>query len=126
MKKLYLLLLLGVCMPAAAEMVSTISYNPSRLGQYSSLKVSKDAAFLGGLYVNGNFSIAGNTTWQNNSSDDFRFQSIEAPQSGTIEMPNTVFQMSGILEKPIYIPFKIWPTPFQIHLRILSAYLKTI
>ena len=49
MKKLWVLLLLGLSFPAGAEIVSTISYNPARMGQYDYLKVSKDAVFKGGF-----------------------------------------------------------------------------
>ena len=96
MKKIYLLLLLGICMPAAAEMVSTISYNPSRLGKYSSLKVSRSAAFLGGLDVKGDFYINNDVTFTNKSQGNFYFKSVEAPTGGDIDMRNqTVFHNSS-------------------------------
>ncbi len=93
MKKLYLLLLLGICMPAAAEMVSTISYNPSRLGQYSSLKIANSAAFLGGLST-GSLDINSATTMTNQTLDNFSFGLIQGGES-TIDMENVVFHNSS-------------------------------
>lgn len=49
MKKMLILFALALCMPAAAEVVSTVSFNPARMGEYNFLKISKDASFKGGL-----------------------------------------------------------------------------
>ncbi len=49
MKKLYFLLVLGLSLPVAAETISSVSYNPSRLGQYQKLKVADGVVFLQGL-----------------------------------------------------------------------------
>ena len=93
MKKLYLLLLLGLCMPAAAEMVSTISYNPSRLGQYSSLKIANSAAFLGGLYTD-LLQLNGDTTMINKTLGNFYFGEILGTQN-MIDMREVVFHNSS-------------------------------
>ncbi len=59
MKKFCVLLLLGCALPASAELVSEVTYNPSRLGMYEVLKVASNANLAGGLevYDGGNLSI---------------------------------------------------------------------
>jgi hypothetical protein len=47
----HLLLVLSLTLFAAPEMVSTISFNPSRLGNYTYLKINKDINLKGGLRV---------------------------------------------------------------------------
>ena len=49
MKKIAILILFGALVPVSAQTVSSVSYNPSRLGQYSRLKVADKILFLGGL-----------------------------------------------------------------------------
>ncbi len=74
MKKIYLLavafMLLG---EAGAEEVSSVSFNPSRLGDYEVVKVSERANLYGGLNVSSDLQItsrdAGTVTMQNNTRD---------------------------------------------------------
>ena len=49
MKKIVALLVLGCASMSWAEAVSSVVYNPSRLGQYTRLKVSSNAVLRGGL-----------------------------------------------------------------------------
>ena len=68
MKKIYLLMLLiSLTVSAVAEEISSVAFNPSRLGQFTHLKVSGKATLHGGidgggvpvadLYINSNGSV---------------------------------------------------------------------
>ncbi|MBR4592448.1 MAG: hypothetical protein IKO35_04490, partial [Elusimicrobiaceae bacterium] len=53
MKKFCVFLLFVLSLPVSAEIVSSVSFNPSRLGNYTHLKISGEANFRGGLEVQG-------------------------------------------------------------------------
>lgn len=99
MKKLWVLLLLGLSFPAGAEIVSTISYNPARMGQYDYLKVSKDAVFKGGLSVpaggalNVNSSGTVSMEWDAANADKiYKVDTVTGGANTAVEMPNTTFR----------------------------------
>ena len=99
MKKLWVLLLLGLSFPAGAEIVSTISYNPARMGQYDYLKVSKDAVFKGGLSVpaggalNVNSSGTVSMRWDEANADKiYNVTTVTGGADTAVEMPNTTFR----------------------------------
>ena len=115
MRKFLLLFLgIGICFPlfAATETVSTISFNPSRLGQYTYLKVNKDINLKGGLqisdqtHLNTPASDTGELVFAASNGGTINITSdssvvLEIPAFGTksgantgvsINMPNTIFQ----------------------------------
>lgn len=63
MKKVLLSALLGVCgvlpLCAAGEPVGAVYFNPSRLGEYTYLKVQNRASFKGGLSISNTLSFKG-------------------------------------------------------------------
>ena len=106
MKKIFIMFFLGVCASYvyAVEQVSTISFNPSRLGQYSYLKVNKNIDLKGGLRVNDdgglNFAISNGGIIKVSGSG----VGLEVPTVTTrtgddtnisISMPETSFQQAG-------------------------------
>lgn len=99
MKKLWVLLLLGLSFPAGAEIVSTISYNPARMGQYDYLKVSKDAVFKGGLSVpaggalNVNSSGTVSMRWDEANADKiYKVDTVTGEANTSVDMPDTTFR----------------------------------
>ena len=97
MKKLWVLLLLGLSFPAGAEIVSTISYNPARMGQYDYLKVSKEAVFKGGLEVSTDLNVNSSGTvemeWDaSNANKIYNVDTVTGGANTAVEMPNTTFR----------------------------------
>ncbi|MGN1058680.1 MAG: hypothetical protein ACI4Q7_04950, partial [Candidatus Avelusimicrobium sp.] len=99
MKKLWVLLVLGLSVPAGAEIVSTISYNPARMGQYDYLKVSKDAVFKGGLSVpaegalNVNSSGTVSMEWDAANADKiYNVDTVTGGVNTAVEMDQTTFR----------------------------------
>lgn len=104
MKKLILLCVLGVSIPASAEVISTVSFNPSRLGNYNYLKVANTATFKGGLVTGadgttGTMNIqSGGTVTMNleNSSNYYNIPTVignssDASKPSKVEMTGTTF-----------------------------------
>lgn len=96
MKKLWVLLLLGLSFPAGAEIVSTISYNPARMGQYDYLKVSKEAVFKGGLEVSTDLNVNSSGTvemeWDaSNANKIYNVTTVTGGANTAVDMPNTTF-----------------------------------
>lgn len=113
MKKFCVLFLLVCTLPAGAELISEVTYNPSRLGKYRVLKVAEEATLPGGLQIPAN----GSMTVDSNSSVGLRYtpagpnapatpsfvvRSVETAASTpqrpltpsnkvTVDMPNTTF-----------------------------------
>lgn len=97
MKKLWVLLLLGLSFPAGAEIVSTISYNPARMGQYDYLKVSKEAVFKGGLEVSTDLNVNSSGTvemeWDAANADKiYKVDTVTGEANTSVDMPNTTFR----------------------------------
>lgn len=98
MKKIIFLCLLNCVVFAYAETVPTVSYNPSRLGQYTELKVADKAAFLGGLNVTQQLTISDEITfgWEEkeSSSKAYEMTSLvtDTDKMAMLDMPNAVFQ----------------------------------
>ncbi|MBP3514399.1 MAG: hypothetical protein J6J74_08000 [Elusimicrobiaceae bacterium] len=97
MKKLFILLILGFSVPALAEIVSTVSFNPSRIGTYKYLKVSRDTNFKGGLETPTlNVQSAGEVTmrWDNANKPE-KYYNVPTITGTTgpvsVDMPSTTF-----------------------------------
>ncbi len=103
MKKLFILLILGFSVPALAEIVSTVSFNPSRIGTYKYLKVSRDANFKGGLNTPTlNVQSSGEVTmrWDNaNTADKYYNVPTITGTTGpvSVDMPSTTFLQDSTL-----------------------------
>ena len=113
MKKLSVLILLFSAVVCHGEIVSEVSFNPSRMGDYRYLKVADSASLVGGLVTNDlnissggtvimkldstapqSFNISGGGTAQNSH------RSVDGASGSEIDMPSTVFRGSS----SAYIP----------------------
>lgn len=94
--KRILLLLFGLLLGSAAyaaEMVSSVSFNPSRMGEYTYLKVSDKATLSGGLNattlnINSGGTVAMNADLPGRIYD---VPTVTGASGSAINMPNTVF-----------------------------------
>ena len=98
MKRIYLLLILSLCAGiSSAEVVSAITFNPSRLGTYTYLRAANSAVLAGGLETETmNVSSAGTVSVTTPSSDNIyvatEVRSEEnASSTVTVNMPHTTF-----------------------------------
>lgn len=107
MKRIYLLLILSLCAGiSSAEVVSAITFNPSRLGTYTYLRAANSAVLAGGLETETmNVSSAGTVSVTIPSSDtsDNIYEATEVRPAEnasqvTVNMPNTTFYGNG---KPV-------------------------
>jgi len=113
MKKLSVLILLFSAVVCHGEIVSEVSFNPSRMGDYRYLKVADSASLVGGLVTNDlnissgetvimkldstapqSFNISGGGTAETNP------RSVDGASGSAIDMPSTVFRGSS----SAYIP----------------------
>ena len=103
MKRIYLLLILSLCAGiSSAEVVSAITFNPSRLGTYTHLRAANSAVLAGGLEtetMNVSVSSAGTVSVTTPSSDNIyvatKVHPVENASLVTVNMPNTVFYGNG-------------------------------
>ena len=97
MKRIYLLLILILCAGiSSAEVVSAITFNPSRLGTYTYLRAANSAVLAGGLETETmNVSSAGTVSVTTPSSDNIyvatEVRPVENASLVTVNMPNTAF-----------------------------------
>lgn len=96
MKKLFVLFILGISVPALAEIVSTVSFNPSRIGTYEYLKISRDANFKGGLETPTlNVQPSGEVTmrWDNANTTEkyYNVPTVTGNANTSVDMPHTTF-----------------------------------
>lgn len=101
MKRIYLLLILSLCAGiSSAEVVSAITFNPSRLGTYTHLRVANSAVLAGGLETETmNVSSAGTVSVTTPSSDNIyvatKVRPVENASLVAVNMPDTVFYGNG-------------------------------
>lgn len=97
MKRIYLLLILSLCAGiSSAEVVSAITFNPSRLGTYTYLRAANSAVLAGGLETETmNVSSAGTVSVTTPSSDNIyeatEVRPAENASQVTVNMPHTTF-----------------------------------
>lgn len=113
MKKLFVLAALLCALPAGAELVSEVSFNPSRLGKYEFLKVSGPTRLDGGLQIEQDgalrLSSAGTIDWvfvssgTASSAPSYTIAQVTSDGSGesAVLMPNTIFLKAN--QQPGYI-----------------------
>lgn len=107
MKKLTVLFLLFSSVACYGEIVSEVSFNPSRMGDYKYLKVADSATLVGGLVTDDlNISSGGTVTMRLGSSAPQNFTitgtpiSVKGASGSTIDMPAATFRRSS----SAYIP----------------------
>lgn len=96
MKKFFLFFFLTLVLPLGAEVVSSVSFNPSRMGKYDVLKVSGGANLLGGLQTV-NMNISKSVTLdagQVSSGKAAVSMETVTGNTGEINMSDTIFQGS--------------------------------
>ena len=94
MKRVFLLLFgVGCCIPLSAEIISSVSFNPSRMGEYTYLKVADKASLKGGLNAaTMNISSGGTVTMNADSSSRiYEVPTVTGASGSAINMPNTAF-----------------------------------
>lgn len=94
MQKLCLYIFLCMAVPAAwAETIASVSFNPSRMGEYTYLKVADKASLAGGLNAETvNISSGGTVMMSADSSSRIYDVPVVTGASGSaINMPSTVF-----------------------------------
>lgn len=100
MKRIYLLLILSLCAGiSSAEVVSAITFNPSRLGTYTHLRAANSAVLAGGLETETmNVSSAGTVSVTTPSSDNIyvatEVRPVENASLVTVNMPDTAFNVT--------------------------------
>lgn len=110
MRKIILTFLAGglsAAVFAAPEMVSTISFNPSRLGQYTYLKINKDINLKGGLRVSDqtNFNTPSSDTGELVfAASNGGAINITSPNNVTLEIPNLTTKSGANSGINIYMP----------------------
>ena len=113
MKKLSVLILLFSAVVCHGEIVSEVSFNPSRMGDYRYLKVADSASLVGGLVTNDlNISSGGTVIMKLDSTAPQSFnisgggtaktspRSVDGASGSAIDMPSAVFRGSS----SAYIP----------------------
>lgn len=101
MKRIYLLLILSLCAGiSSAEVVSAITFNPSRLGTYTHLRAANSAVLAGGLETETmNVSSAGTVSVTTPSSDNIyvatEVRPVENASQVAVNMPDTAFYGNG-------------------------------
>lgn len=104
MKRIYLLLILSLCAGiSSAEVVSAITFNPSRLGTYTHLRAANSAVLAGGLEtetMNVSVSSTGTVSVTTPSSDNIyvatEVRPVENASVVTVNMPNTTFNVTEL------------------------------
>lgn len=98
MKRIYLLLILSLCAGiSSAEVVSAITFNPSRLGTYTYLRAANSAVLAGGLETETmNVSSAGTVSVTTPSPDNIYVATeVRSVEDASVNMPNTTFYGNG-------------------------------
>ena len=89
MKKLLIAGALFLACPLAAEMISAVSYNPSRMGDYVYLKVADKANLKGGIEANTMTVRSGGTVSASSPNLNYNVPAVVGESGSTLDMPNT-------------------------------------
>ena len=89
MKKLLIAGALFLACPLAAEMISAVSYNPSRMGDYVYLKVADKANLKGGIEANTMTVRSGGTVSASSPNLNYNVPAVVGASGSTLDMPNT-------------------------------------
>ena len=89
MKKLLWVGILFLTLPAAAEVVSEVFYNPSRMGDYVYLKVADRVNLKGGIESNTMTVRSGGTVSASSPNLNYEVPAVVGASGSTLDMPNT-------------------------------------
>ncbi|WP_428050544.1 hypothetical protein [Candidatus Avelusimicrobium fimicolum] len=89
MKKLLIAGALFLACPLAAEMISAVSYNPSRMGDYVYLKVADKANLKGGIEANTMTVRSGGTVSASSPNLNYNVPAVVGASGSSLDMPNT-------------------------------------
>ena len=89
MKKLLIAGALFLACPLAAEMISAVSYNPSRMGDYVYLKVADKANLKGGIEANTMTVRSGGTVSASSPNLNYNVPAVVGESGSALDMPNT-------------------------------------
>ena len=89
MKKLLVAGALFLACPLAAEMISAVSYNPSRMGDYVYLKVADKANLKGGIEANTMTVRSGGTVSASSPNLNYNVPAVVGASGSSLDMPNT-------------------------------------
>ena len=84
---------LFLSVPSFAEIISSVSFNPSRMGEYTYLKITDKANLKGGLNATTmNINSGGTVTMTtDNSARIYDVPTVTGASGSAINMPNTAF-----------------------------------
>ncbi len=90
-KRLVVLFLIALfaAVNAPAEIISAVSYNPSRMGDYVYLKVADKANLKGGIEANTMTVRSGGTVSASSPNLNYNVPAVVGESGSTLDMPNT-------------------------------------
>ena len=83
------LITLFAAVNAPAEIISAVSYNPSRMGDYVYLKVADKANLKGGIEANTMTVRSGGTVSASSPNLNYNVPAVVGASGSTLDMPNT-------------------------------------
>ena len=95
MKHFLVAVLLCVAVTAPAEIISAVSYNPSRMGDYVYLKVADKANLKGGIESNTMTVRSGGTVSASSPNLNYDVPAVVGASGSTLDMPNTAIHGSA-------------------------------
>ena len=95
MKHFLVAVLLCVAVNAPAEIISAVSYNPSRMGDYVYLKVADKANLKGGIESNTMTVRSGGTVSASSPNLNYDVPTVVGASGSTLDMPNTAIHGSA-------------------------------
>ena len=89
------LITLFAAVNAPAEIISAVSYNPSRMGDYVYLKVADKANLKGGIEANTMTVRSGGTVSASSPNLNYNVPAVVGESGSTLDMPNTAIHGSA-------------------------------
>ena len=89
------LITLFAAVNAPAEIISAVSYNPSRMGDYVYLKVADKANLKGGIEANTMTVRSGGTVSASSLNLNYNVPAVVGESGSTLDMPNTAIHGSA-------------------------------
>ena len=96
-KRLFVLFLITLfaAVNAPAEIISAVSYNPSRMGDYVYLKVADKANLKGGIEANTMTVRSGGTVSASSPNLNYNVPAVVGESGSSLDMPNTAIHGSA-------------------------------
>ena len=97
-KKLAVVVFIGLfaAVNAPAEIISAVSYNPSRMGDYVYLKVADKANLKGGIESNTMTVRSGGTVSASSPNLNYEVPAVVGASGSALDMPNTVVHGNAV------------------------------